>query len=206
MRGSSALLKTWALPLDAAAIRRLVAEHEIEMLDVVLAAIAGEPFPDRPCRCPGGLARFRSGAEPVPVFPLRGADLVEGGFRRDRRSARCSRRPARPGWRRAAGRMRLTRRICSGGCWSRVSAHAHPVRREAIRDALESELRTPATSCRRRPASIVDALDGSDQAHGDDAERYEHSVLVSDPRLTPRMTAERALLHTIPGSAALRPG
>ncbi len=26
------------------------------------------------------LERFRSGAEPVPVFPLRGADLVEAGI------------------------------------------------------------------------------------------------------------------------------
>ena len=73
------LLKTWALPLDAAAMRRLAADHDIEMLDVVLAAIAGEPFPIVHVDALEALARFRSGAEPVPVFPLRGADLVEGG-------------------------------------------------------------------------------------------------------------------------------
>ena len=73
------LLKTWALPLDAAAMRRLAADHDIEMLDVVLAAIAGEPFPIVHADALEALARFRSGAEPVPVFPLRGADLVEGG-------------------------------------------------------------------------------------------------------------------------------
>ncbi|ANY79894.1 poly(A) polymerase [Microvirga ossetica] len=73
------LLKTWALPLDAAAMRRLAADHDIEMLDVVLAAVAGEPFPIVHVDALEALTRFRSGAEPVPVFPLRGADLVEGG-------------------------------------------------------------------------------------------------------------------------------
>jgi poly(A) polymerase len=74
------LLKTWALPLDAAAMRRLAADHDIEMLDVVLAATSDEPFPVVQADAREVLARFRSGAEPVPVFPLRGADLVEGGI------------------------------------------------------------------------------------------------------------------------------
>src|SRR5215213_355059 len=39
------LLKTWALPLDATTVRRLVADHEPEALAIVLAATAGEPFP-----------------------------------------------------------------------------------------------------------------------------------------------------------------
>jgi poly(A) polymerase len=74
------LLKTWALPLDATTVRRLVADHEPETLGTVLAATAGEPFPVVHEDAREALERFRSGAEPVPVFPLRGADLVEGGI------------------------------------------------------------------------------------------------------------------------------
>ena len=74
-----ALLKAWAPPLDAASIRRLVADHEPEILGVVLAATAGEPAPVVKEEAREALARFHSGAEPVPVFPLRGADLVAGG-------------------------------------------------------------------------------------------------------------------------------
>jgi poly(A) polymerase len=74
------LLKTWALPLDAGAIRGLVADHEPETLGMVLAATAGEPSPVVHEDAREALARYRSGAEPVPVFPLRGADLVEGGI------------------------------------------------------------------------------------------------------------------------------
>jgi poly(A) polymerase len=73
------LLKTWALPLDAATIRRLVADHEPEALGVVLAAMAGEPSPVVHDDARAALARYRNGSEPVPIFPLRGADLVEGG-------------------------------------------------------------------------------------------------------------------------------
>ena len=73
------LLKTWALPLDAGAIRRLIADHEPETLGIVLAAIAGEPSPIVHEEAREALRRYRSGADPVPVFPLRGADLVEGG-------------------------------------------------------------------------------------------------------------------------------
>ncbi|MBD2745136.1 CCA tRNA nucleotidyltransferase [Microvirga sp. BT688] len=77
--GLLSLLKTWALPLDAATIRRLVADHEPEALGIALAATAGEPFPVVHDDAHGALARYRNGAEPVPVFPLRGAHLVEGG-------------------------------------------------------------------------------------------------------------------------------
>lgn len=74
------LLKTWTLPLNAAAIRRLVAEHGPEILGVVLAATAREPAPMVHEDGLEALERFRSGAEPVPVFPLRGADLLEAGI------------------------------------------------------------------------------------------------------------------------------
>ena len=74
------LLKTRPLPLDAAAIRRLVAEHEVETLAAVLAATAGEPAPLVHADARRALERFRTGAEPVPVFPLRGADFVEAGI------------------------------------------------------------------------------------------------------------------------------
>jgi poly(A) polymerase len=73
------LLKTWALPLDAAAIRRLVADHGPESLGVALAALAGEPVPAVREEARAVLERFRGGVEPVPVFPLRGGDLVAGG-------------------------------------------------------------------------------------------------------------------------------
>jgi poly(A) polymerase len=73
-------LKTASGPVDGLTIRRLVAEHGIEPVADVLAAIAGEPRPDlRPDAMPA-LEFFRSGREPVPVFPLRGADLVRGGI------------------------------------------------------------------------------------------------------------------------------
>lgn len=75
-----AALKTWPLPLDAMAVRRLVAEHGAETLSVVLAAIEGEPAPVIGPDVRDALLRYRTGAEPVPVFPLRGADLVAGGI------------------------------------------------------------------------------------------------------------------------------
>lgn len=74
------LLKTWALPIDAKAIRRLVAEHEAETLGIVLSATAGEPFPVVHADAREALDRYLGGAEPMPVFPLRGADLVERGI------------------------------------------------------------------------------------------------------------------------------
>jgi poly(A) polymerase len=74
------LLKTWGLPLNALAIRRLVAEHGPELLGIVLAATTREPAPVVPADGLETLEKFRNGAEPVPVFPLRGADLVEAGI------------------------------------------------------------------------------------------------------------------------------
>lgn len=73
------ILKTWALPLDARAIRRLAAEHDAQVLAVALTAIAGEPSPQVHEDALVALERYRSGDEPVPVFPIRGADLVERG-------------------------------------------------------------------------------------------------------------------------------
>jgi poly(A) polymerase len=75
-----ATLKTWALPLDALAIRRLVAEHGTEPLTDVLAAIRGEPRPVLKDDALPALQRFRGGEEPVPAFPLRGADLIAAGL------------------------------------------------------------------------------------------------------------------------------
>lgn len=74
------ILKTRPLPLDALAIRRLVAEHGVETLEVVLAAVAGEPLPVLLPEGQEAFRRFRDGAETVPVFPIRGADLVAGGI------------------------------------------------------------------------------------------------------------------------------
>lgn len=73
-------LKAWAAPLDAAAIRHLVADHGVETLSVVLAAIDGEPLPCIADDAFRMLEGYRNGAEAVPVFPLRGADLVERGI------------------------------------------------------------------------------------------------------------------------------
>nr|WP_262028181.1 CCA tRNA nucleotidyltransferase [Microvirga sp. Mcv34] len=73
------LLKSWASPLDAAAIRRLAADHDLDTLRVVLTATAGEPRPVVEADAREALARFWVGTEPVPVFPLRGADLIGNG-------------------------------------------------------------------------------------------------------------------------------
>nr|WP_230531667.1 CCA tRNA nucleotidyltransferase [Microvirga roseola] len=75
-----AILKTMPLPLNALAVRRLVADHDVETLGVALAATADEPAPVVHPEASETLERFRSGAEPVPVFPLRGADLMAGGI------------------------------------------------------------------------------------------------------------------------------
>jgi poly(A) polymerase len=73
-------LKTWALPLDTLAIRRLVAEHGTEPVADALAAIRGEPRPILRDDALPALQRFRSGEEPLPAFPLRGGDLIAGGL------------------------------------------------------------------------------------------------------------------------------
>ena len=74
------IVKTRREPLDAIAIRRLVAEHGVGPLDNVLTAIAGEPLPILSDDAMPAFARYRDGAERVPVFPLRGADLIEKGL------------------------------------------------------------------------------------------------------------------------------
>jgi len=74
------VLKTWASPLDAMAVRRLVAEHGAEALTIALAAVKGEPAPVIQGNAWAALESYRTGAEPLPVFPLRGADLIEAGI------------------------------------------------------------------------------------------------------------------------------
>jgi poly(A) polymerase len=73
------LLKTRPLPLDPRAIRVLVAEYGTKPLHDALLAVAGEPQPVLADSALAALDRYRSGEEPVPVFPLRGADLIAGG-------------------------------------------------------------------------------------------------------------------------------
>lgn len=75
-----AILKDWPQPLDAVAIRRLVAEHGAEVLGHVLAATMGEPSPLVKDDAWDTLGRFQSGVDDVPVFPLRGADLLGNGI------------------------------------------------------------------------------------------------------------------------------
>jgi poly(A) polymerase len=72
-------LKTWALPVDAGTVRRLVAEHGVAEVADSLSAVAGEPRPVLKHDALPALDRFVSGAEPVPALPLRGADLVAAG-------------------------------------------------------------------------------------------------------------------------------
>jgi poly(A) polymerase len=78
----TAALKTRPLPVDAVAIRQLVAEHGTEPVVDAFRALAGEPRPVVKDEASATLRRFESGEEPVPVFPLRGADLVARGIER----------------------------------------------------------------------------------------------------------------------------
>jgi poly(A) polymerase len=78
--GVLARMKSRAQPLDAAAIRRFVAEAGIATVRDVLTATEGEP---RPRLTGDGLAayrRFAAGEEAAPQFPLKGADLVRRGI------------------------------------------------------------------------------------------------------------------------------
>ncbi|MFL5209980.1 MAG: CCA tRNA nucleotidyltransferase [Microvirga sp.] len=75
-----ARMKSRAEPLDAAAVRRFVAEAGIATVRDVLTATEGEP---RPRLTGDGLAayrRFAAGEEAAPQFPLKGADLVRRGI------------------------------------------------------------------------------------------------------------------------------
>lgn len=78
--GLVGILKTRPLPLDARAVRVLATEHGVGPLHDVLLAIAGEPQPVLAAGALEALDRYRSGAEPVPVFPLRGADFIAAGI------------------------------------------------------------------------------------------------------------------------------
>jgi poly(A) polymerase len=77
-----AILKTRTLPIDATAMRTLVAEHGLEALADAVRALAGEPRPDLRADALAALRRFEDGAEPVPVFPLRGRDLIARGVQK----------------------------------------------------------------------------------------------------------------------------
>ena len=78
--GVLARMKSRAEPLDAAAVRRFVAEAGIATVRDVLTATEGEP---RPRLTGDGLAAYRgfaAGEEVAPQFPLKGADLVRRGI------------------------------------------------------------------------------------------------------------------------------
>jgi poly(A) polymerase len=72
-------LKSYADPLDAMAIRRLVAEHGTAALGDALAITAGEPRPVLSSEGLQAFRRFSSGEETPPVFPWRGADVLKRG-------------------------------------------------------------------------------------------------------------------------------
>lgn len=74
-----ARVKSEPEPLHDGPVRRLVAENGLAVIRDVITALDGEP---RPKLSLDGLQAFRAfaaGAEEVPCFPLRGADLVARG-------------------------------------------------------------------------------------------------------------------------------
>lgn len=74
-----ARLRSLGGPLEPAEIRRLVVEHGAAALGEGVGAVRGEPRPVVTPEAEAALRRFARGDEPVPVFPLRGADLLERG-------------------------------------------------------------------------------------------------------------------------------
>ena len=74
-----ARLRSLGAPLDAAEIRRLVVEHGVAALGDAFAALADEPRPVVTPEAEAALRGFLKGQEPVPVFPLRGADFLDQG-------------------------------------------------------------------------------------------------------------------------------
>ena len=74
-----ARLKSLADPLDAATLRRLVAEHGAAALEDVFATVGGEPRPMVGPEVVTAFQRFARGEEATPVFPLRGADFIARG-------------------------------------------------------------------------------------------------------------------------------
>ncbi|MGO4707270.1 CCA tRNA nucleotidyltransferase [Microvirga sp. 2MCAF38] len=71
-----ARLKNAAEVIDAAAMRRLAADYPVESLELVFAATRGEPRPILHDEAAELLAKYAQGEVGVPVFPLRGADLI----------------------------------------------------------------------------------------------------------------------------------
>ncbi|WP_112662715.1 CCA tRNA nucleotidyltransferase [Microvirga flavescens] len=71
-----ARLKTMPDPIDALAMRRLAADHPVAILSLVFTATAGEPSPLVQDEARALLGRYARGEETLPVFPLRGADLI----------------------------------------------------------------------------------------------------------------------------------
>ncbi len=69
-------------PLDPVAVRRLVAEHGVATAADVFAATDGEPRPALAAEGRAALEGYVAGTEAVPLFPLRGADLLERGVAR----------------------------------------------------------------------------------------------------------------------------
>jgi poly(A) polymerase len=74
-----ARMKSEAGPLDRSAIRRFVAEHEVDTMRDVLTATEGEPRPRLSADGLEAYRRFTTGEEKTPMFPLRGADLLARG-------------------------------------------------------------------------------------------------------------------------------
>jgi poly(A) polymerase len=74
-----ALLKTRSDPVDAQAMRRLVANHGPDTVFDALASLSGEPRPVVTEAAVLALRRYRSGEDPVPVFAAHGRDLVAMG-------------------------------------------------------------------------------------------------------------------------------
>ncbi|MBM6592796.1 CCA tRNA nucleotidyltransferase [Microvirga pudoricolor] len=75
-----AVLKTQTRPVDALAIRRFVAKQGLAPVDLAAHAVTGEPTPVFEADARPALEAYRSGAEPIPVFPLRGGDLIAEGI------------------------------------------------------------------------------------------------------------------------------
>jgi poly(A) polymerase len=75
-----ARLKDMRGELDERGMRSLVAEAGLETVTDALFAVAGEPRPVLPEQARRAFDDLRNGREPLPLFPLRGADLVAAGI------------------------------------------------------------------------------------------------------------------------------
>jgi poly(A) polymerase len=78
--GTVARLKEMPGELGDGALRALVAEAGLETVTDALFALAGEPRPALSERALRTFEDLRTGREPLPAFPLRGADLVAAGI------------------------------------------------------------------------------------------------------------------------------